>query len=82
MEGTLGNKPTICDVLDFLPQKAWGMLMLSFSPGKHPLGPTHLDQKEHLSETGPGDRDAQWPALLNVLSNFLIPVLFILGDSV
>ena len=46
MEETLENKATTIEVLEFLPQGGWGVSVLSFSPGNHPLDLSPSGQKE------------------------------------
>lgn len=46
MEETLENKATATEVLEFLPQGGWGVSVLSFSPGNHPLDSASSGQKQ------------------------------------
>lgn len=69
MEETLENKPTIIEVLEFLPQGTWGVSVLSFSPVNHSLDPATLGKKEHLDEIGSGDTVTGSPKLPDYCSN-------------
>lgn len=51
MEETLENKATATELLEFLPQGGWGVSVLSFCPGNHPLDSAPSGPKE-ITVTG------------------------------